>query len=411
MKIINKIILILFFLISTSYVYADKCKDYKIYDAPEDINSFGMDTTNHWWALLGTYSTVSTLIIDGQKAGTFVEIRNLIFSPDGNRWAFFGRDNVQWHVVTNDTIFALPGTDVKEMQFSPNSEALVYSYMEGDYEVIIMPGRRIHVYQRQGTFFLSQDGRKIAFMGYRGDKVILNINGIESTAYDDIKPFGFSSDGKMIYAVFNGITWEVFRGEDVVTDSYSNITETAINLEGTVAAFIARQTSGNYITIMLSDEYYNPIVGKPYDAAYNLILHPHTSLVCYAAQIASSNLVVLNNTEYSGGLENSKPMFTYDGSEIYFAGCDIDCFLNISGKKYPVSTMLNLNSYYAKKPGNNSIAYSTSSSMIVREIESGTMYAGMMVDTLISPRYNWREDRYETLGKINKRLYLLTCAF
>jgi hypothetical protein len=33
----------------------------------------------------------------------------------------------------------------------------------------------------------------------------------------------------------------------------------------------------------------------------------------------------------------------------------------------------------------------------------------MMVDSTFSPRYNWRMDRYEALGIINNRLYLLTC--
>jgi len=49
--------------------------------------------------------------------------------------------------------------------------------------------------------------------------------------------------------------------------------------------------------------------------------------------------------------------------------------------------------------------------MAVREIEFNRLYAGMMVDELIPPRYNWRKQRYESLGKINQKLYLLTCNF
>jgi hypothetical protein len=54
-------------------------------------------------------------------------------------------------------------------------------------------------------------------------------------------------------------------------------------------------------------------------------------------------------------------------------------------------------------------AYSTGSTMVVRYLEDGDMRAGMMVNETIEPRYNRFEDRYETLGSTNNRLYLLTC--
>ena len=70
-----------------------------------------------------------------------------------------------------------------------------------------------------------------------------------------------------------------------------------------------------------------------------------------------------------------------------------------------------LDRYYAKKPGSNTIAYVTNSSLIIRDFEKGELYSGMMVDNLVSPRYNWRSGLYETLGSINNKLYLLTCRF
>jgi hypothetical protein len=37
------------------------------------------------------------------------------------------------------------------------------------------------------------------------------------------------------------------------------------------------------------------------------------------------------------------------------------------------------------------------------------MRSGMMTNETLNPRYNRFNDRYETLGIINNRLYLLTC--
>ena len=134
-------------------------------------------------------------------------------------------------------------------------------------------------------------------------------------------------------------------------------------------------------------------------------------MIGYRAVDNGKNLVVLNSVEYSGGEYSSKPIFTYDGSELYFLGCNNDCFLNVNGRNYPILNDLTLNASYAKKPNSETLAYSTSTSLVVRDLQFSTLYAGKMVDEVSEPIYNWKLSRYEALGKINDRLYLMYCNF
>ena len=390
---------------------AQKCIDYMLLQGPENISAYGVDTTDHWWSVIESVKGSYRMVIDGKRSEIYRNIKNLVFSPDGNRWAYFAQDNVQWYLIANDTTIMIPASDVGDMNFSPNSQSLVYSYMEGEYEKIILPNKKINVYQRQGNLYLSQSGDKFAFIGFRGDLKVININGVESPAYQDIKPIGFWYDNKMIYAAKNGTVWEIYKDDKAISETYMDIYDCAINNQGNVFAVLARQSGGRCVGILFSDEYTEPIISKPYDNVSSLALHPSLPMFAFKGSIDNNYFIVLNNIEYHAGREPGIPFFTYDGSDLYFLGCDLDCFVNVNGQKYSVPAQFDLGMYYAMKPSSKTIAYTTSTSMAVREIEFNRLYAGMMVDELIPPRYNWRKQRYESLGKINQKLYLLTCNF
>ena len=94
---------------------------------------------------------------------------------------------------------------------------------------------------------------------------------------------------------------------------------------------------------------------------------------------------------------------------MYFIGCDIDCFVSVNGKRYDVSNSVDVSQNIVIAPGTETIAYTTSSSLVVKSLTSKNLNAGMMVDSITKPRYNWRSQKYEALGMINNKLYLLTC--
>jgi len=385
-------------------------------DGSEKLVTYGMDTTKNWWAITKPFEGSYRLIVNGNGTDVYKDIRQLSFSADGNSWACFLKDNTQWYFMSSDTMIELDANDVGTINFSPNSQHISYSFFQADREIVVFKDKKIDAYNRDfenyPRIYLSNNAEKYAWVSERGSGCVLVINGRETSVFDEIKPIGFWYDAGMLYAARTSDIWEIYKDNTPISDVYYDISETAINIKSNVAAAIASESSGKQIGIIISDEYYEPLTGNRYDAIRNLILHPTLPLLSYNARLGTQEFVVLNTAEYYGGSETTgPPEFTYDGSDLYFLGCDIHCFVNVNGRKYSLNGEIPIDRYFAKKPGDNTIAYATGSSMIVRDIETNELHAGIMVDELISPRYNWRNSTYETLGSIGNKLYLMTCRY
>ncbi len=388
---------------------AELCRDYLLLDGSEPIVGYAMDTTDNWWAITSPFQDRYRLIVNGNETDVFDDITRPVFSPDGSRWACFGLYNSSWFLLTEDEVIDLPATSAGEIVYSADSKTMAYSFYESELEIIRFGSKSLEVLYRTGQMFVSQTGQKLAFMGWRGRSMVLNVNGRESEPFDTIIPFGFWHNGQMLYAAGGSPSWQIYKGDNPLSDVYFDISEVSINLNGTCAAFIATLASGRKASVMISDDYYDPLIGKTYDAIYGMAIHPELPLIAYNAMYNGINFVVLNSTEFFGGEFTGNPMFSHDGMDLLFVGCDSDCFANINGRRYVIYNDINVRQKYAIKPGSGTIAYTTGAAMIVRFLESRELHAGMMVDEVSYIRYNWRDDRYESLGKINQRLYMLTC--
>jgi len=388
----------------------DLCYDYRLLDGSEELYSYGMDTTNHWWAITKPFHNKYRLIVDGESLDMVNYVKPPVFSHNSQSWAAFAEDNLGLMIITKDSIISLNANDFGEILYSTISNNLIYSYFEGNNEVIVNNDKEVYVYNRYGKILVSPDGQKIAFMGRRGSKFIVNYNGYESSAYDNILPIGFMNDGNFYYAAENAGNWYIYKNEETFSELYYSIDNIHINREGTVISYTAVLSSGMMVAIMISDKFKDSYwESKRFDGIHSLTLHPYLPLIAFNAEYRTAKFIMFNNSKFFGGEYNSKPKFSHDGEDLLFFGCNISCFANLNGHKYPLKHSLNLNYNYAFKPGSKSFAYSTNSNMVVLFIESNMMHAGRMLDRLIAPRYNWRDKQYETLGEVNNRLYLLTC--
>lgn len=408
-----KLILILTIFLSFCYtLFSDNCKDYMLLNGAEDLVEFGMDTTSHWWAVTAPFPGRYRMIIDGVETDIYEKFTKPVFSPDGKKYGFFAAFGGDWKIITADSIIDIDATDSGEIVFSPDSEVMAYSYFENYNEVVRCGNMKFEMSDRIGKLYVGQRGFRLAYIRKLGGQHKLFVNGNEIDSYDAIKPFGFWMNGQILYAAKNGYDWSVYKGEEEISETYRSISEVRINLRGDVAGFLAGKTSGKATGIIISDRYRDLIYGQDYDEVSNLDIHPTEPMITYNARKYDEMLVVLNGADYNAGLDVGRPRFTYDGEDVIYVGCgSFDCFVGISGKKVPIPMQLSSQASYAFKPGSKTLAYSTASSMIVRDLNSGTQYAGKMMDYLSSPRYNRFSDRYEALGRIANRLYLMTCSF
>lgn len=396
--------------IITNFSYSKKCFDYQITDGAEPILSYGMDTTTHWWAVTEPFEGFRRLIIDGEELST---VRNLTipeFAQDGYQWSCFMEDNSGWILVTQDSSWRVNTMKPGMITYSPDSQVMAYSYFEGEnLENIVIGDETIQAFDRSSRIILSQTGDKFAFVINRDGLITLNLDGKYSGVYDEIKPFGFLYDDSFLWAASLGGNWHVYRDFEEISEMYNFVADGQINPQGTIAAYTARLTSNQYVAVVINDKFASPLATTRFDLISNLVLHPFEPIIAYEAMFNNNFNVFMNTVAYEAGEQNSVPKFTHNGDDMFFIGCRIDCFASVNGRKYPLKTVGFHTQELAMKPGSETFAFSTETSLVVRDMTKTELWSGMMTNETISPRYNRIEDRYETLGIVNNRLYLLTC--
>lgn len=400
---------LIMFIITDYKAESQLCEDFLILDGTEPLVNYGMDTTYNWWAVTEPYTGNFRLHTNRNTSEYYEYLTVPVYSISGDKYASFGKFAGSWYIITPEGRIKIDATEHGEILFSSANEEMVYSCFSAGTEYIYYGENKTTLTDRIGKLFTDFYGQNITYLSKRSNRAAIIINGTESTTYDEIIPGGYWNDGRFIYAARNGNSWAIYRNSEQISQNYAQISNLTINSLGTCFGALVQFQSGRMTGMAYSDEYYEPLLGKEYDKASDLVLHPYLPIVAYKARKLTSDFIIVNSAEYSGGPSTSTPSFSSDGEEFYYIGCDIDCFVGISGKQYNVSSLLSVDYKYAYAPGTKTFCYSTNASMIVRFLETQNMHAGMMTDQIISPRWNRFDGRYETLGSISNRLYLLTC--
>ncbi|MBX3045264.1 MAG: hypothetical protein KIT33_10615 [Candidatus Kapabacteria bacterium] len=398
-------------MLSVSFVNSqDICRDFRIYNGEEPLYNFGMDTTFNWWAITTPTTDRQRLIVNGEESHIYNSVSPPVFSYDGLSWATFAIDQGVTTLLMRDTAIFLFASEPGSILYSSMTNQLVYTYLKGDIEYAVMPGKTIDMLNKSGPLVINQNATRFAYPVKRGSSFSMMINGRETTVFDRIMPVGFNIENKFVYAAYGGNGWQIYEDERTVSEIYPDLYEFAINREGTVYAFTVRSFNGRHQTLTFSSEYYEPVISKQYEMVNNLVLHPYLALTGFSAVFQTIRYVGLNSAEYFAGVQPGPPRFSWDGEELYFMSCDLDCFVNINGRRFNMKIRLEPGNMIALAPGTRTVAYSTSTSLMVYFLETGMIHSGMMADYVSQPRFNRFDNRYEALGVIGSRLYLLTCA-
>ncbi len=396
-------------LIAPGLVHADFCADALVLDGSEKVLSYGLDTTKNWWAVTSPYDSLYRLWVNGKQTEAFQTIQGLRFSPDGEHWAAWALHNNQWRLLDDGSERIVQCTQPGEVFFGSLNSRLLYSIIEGSQEVLYVQKQKYVMLGRVGPIVISPMADNVAYVCTQAGLKYLYVNGKQISGFDDVKIFGFWTDGQLVYANLSGSQWRIYRGDEELAGPYAEIPEVAINHSGTVAAAIVGN-GGLRQVVLLADEYTRPLFSQQYQYLDALVLHPSMPMWAARSQQSGAGLVIMTNTEYSAGsVGTGMPFFSADGSELIFVGCDSECFISINGKKNLLNQSLSIDGSFARKPSSGTFSYSSSTSLIFREIERNELWVSKMCDEVSLPRYNRRNDRYEALGKINQRLYLLSC--
>lgn len=398
-----------------------RCYDYDLFNNGEVIETFGMDTTDNWWAVTKPYSDRYRMTVNDYSSKSYLNLSFPVFSPSGESWAFWGQDLNNIVLETNDTLITLDNYQFGEIVYSGNSEVLAYSYKVNEmtnFQImnlnpnnLIIDKKLENIQNVNSKFYLDYSGKNFAYTTKNNEVFNVYLNELNLGTYDQVRIIGFWNDGGLYYIAKLGDYWKLYKNKTAVTDNFIKITEAKINLEGTFIAFVANELNGTMVVYSYYDDLSDFQTTRPYQNITNLNIHPYSTLYSFRATNANGELVVLSFTEFSITLNSNSPYFTYDGNEIFYIFCDNACFLGVNGLNYRLKNQFDIATQIAKKPNSKTFAFVTNANLVVYELETQEMYSGMMVDRLITPRYNRFQERYETIGIINNRLYLLTCKF
>lgn len=388
---------------------AQKCSDYLIYDLADQISSYGIDTTGSWWILTQPYSSEYRYIINTEEYPSFKAVWPIKFSSDGENWVFAARDNINYYIITRDTIITFYTQDYFDYGFNQNGLIVYWVYSNGIETEIHFNNRVVKTLNYQGQIYINPKGDKYAAILKRGNSFVITTENFETDYFDDIKPLGFFIDDSFLYAGRKGKHWQIFRDKKPISELLENIIDGKINKNGTSAAFLARNTVNEALCILISNEFSDFAISTPYNNVSYLALHPSEPLVAYLAEKNGSYYIVYGSTEFNLGNFQAFPFFSTDGSELLFYYCNIECYLFINGQRYSVPSGLLSKPTIMRKPKTTTFCISSSTGIIMYDYFSGTQYTGTLVDEMSEPVYVTRDGSYQALGRIGNKIYLLTC--
>lgn len=404
------------------WAFAGRFTERELLSGAEQVVRYGMDTTDNWWAITQPFTAKYRLTVNSVSTTAYDTVAAPVFSPDGTFWAALAVKQQQWHIITADGELPLVYNHAEELQFSADSYSLSLVGYRGDEAMLVsyaivdddtteqrklqLRGKPLLLLKKTGPYFLNPTGNRRAYVGMRSGSKVVNVEGKESLTFDDIVPVGFWYDGGFLYGGKLGGQWKLYKDNEDLTGSFSGFSEAMVNTLGTVVAFIGSYESGS-VVVVVSDEYYEPVIGERFDVVKNLVLHPTARLYAYNAMDNGVPFVVFNSAKYSTTLTSSRPQFSWNGKYLVFIACDIECSLNIDGKQYPLYSEYDVNYPIVAVPSTSTFAYISSTSLAVRKYTSKEVSTGMIVDEMSAPRYNSRIHAYEMLGRINQRLYMV----
>lgn len=410
------VVFILFISIKENLRAEQHCFDYNLFSNGETIQTFAMDTTDNWWAVTKPFEDRYRMIINDYVSESYVNVSAPTFSPNGDSWAFWGQNISDISLETNDTLIQLGNYSFGNITYSGNSQVLAYWYQVNALTQIVVGKNRISDLQNfNSNLVLNFEGDKFAYSTQNGSTNDLYIfsNGFTQKigTFEDIRIVGFWSDNSIYYFAKNGDYWSLYNNKKVVIENLVDIPEFKLNLQGTFIAFIGKEINGNFSVYSYNDELAEFQITRPYRNISELKIHPFSPLYSFKANNSTNDLIVMSFSEYNITAQSSELQFTFDGEQIYYLFCDNSCFLGVNGLNYQLKSKFDAETKITKQPNSKTFAYSTNSNLVVYNLETGEMSSGMMVDQILPPRYNRFEKRYETIGKINNSLYLLTCHF
>jgi len=405
-----KIILSTFLVLaSLSTMQAQNCEELQLLPGDEHLINHGVDSTGHWWAITQPFTSFYHLYVDGKRFGPYSEVGKPVFSNDGSTWASVATINTIVRIITPERAIPVSGTGVEALFFASQTPVL-YTVTRRDSLVTFSNGKTsVQVLFPVGSYAADPQGEHLYYVGQRGTVQALVQDGVEGVTADKIELAGIWSNGLPVVAVQNGPSSSVQIGTRSIVSNILGVRFLHVNRFGTALAFVCERSGGSVFACKYTDEMNEPWFGPPCDIISQLVLHPFDALVAYYGIRNLSRSVYFDAADYPAGLETGLIVFTNNGSTMAYLSRDGDDFISLNGRRYRMSSKVNVSAAIAVHPTIPVLAYATSMSIVMWDIEQSGFKLGKMCDRVSDAVYVRKNNAFQATGQFNDRLYLLTC--
>lgn len=396
-------------LFSCATIVAQNCEEKLLLKGDEHVVAHGVDSTGHWWAITQPFTQFSSLYVDGTAYGPFSEVQQPVFSADGTAWTAIARVNNVGTIVTASGLTSIPSAEVVTA-FYASAAPVCWVVVRRDSTVTVSNGAQSYsVIGATGAFATDPFGQTLYYVGQRGASQCLVRNGVDGITAESVQLGGVWNDGRPVVAVRNGQLVSLMLGSTELLAHARTIQNIHVNRTGTVLAFECERSPGVWQAYCYSDDMNEPWFGPSCDMINDLTLHPTDAIVAYYGVRGVTRSVYYNAAEYPAGLETSNIIFSGDGAVMAYLSRDGDDYICLNGKRYRMSSKVSIGARLAIHPTLPLIAYATSASIVMWDVEQSAFKLGKMCDAVSDAVYDRRANAFRSTARQGERLYLLTC--
>ncbi len=292
------------------------------------------------------------VVINGEDGKEYDDVGNLVFSPDGKRWAYAVRSGEKMYfLIDNKPTAEYDAVNGASFVWSPDSTRYAFGAVKGKGEtakaVVVIDGKEAVEAANAGRVFFSPDSQRTAFVVGDAKSAKIYIDGKEAKTYDRIlgETVRFSPDSKRVAYLAGrvakdqdkGATFYVIDGEESRPYEQIVLNSLMFSPDSKRAAFVIAKdlpdNKGKRFTAVIDG-----IGGAEYEDLRAAQFSPDSKQFAYLARRDNRTYAVVNNVEGVGYQAVSSLIFSEGGKHMaYIAFRDKNAFVvldNVEGKNY-----------------------------------------------------------------------------